>query len=92
MIVHCSFSFAAFSVVARHSSNKLGSALTPKIIANCSLLIVHSLRRSMPSASPRRSMALRAVQKFNNGSKVQRLRRSMALRAVQKFNLLIANC
>ena len=29
------FSFAAFSVVARHSSSKLGSTLTPKKIANC---------------------------------------------------------
>jgi len=29
------FSFAAFSVVARHSSSKLGSALAPKKIANC---------------------------------------------------------
>jgi hypothetical protein len=72
MIVHCSFSFAAFSVVARHSSNKLGSALTPKIIANCSLLIVHSLRRSMPSASPRRSK----VQQWFKGCAVQSLRRS----------------
>ena len=29
------FSFAAFSVVARHSTSKLGSALAPKKIANC---------------------------------------------------------
>ena len=52
---------------------------------------VPRLRRSMPSASPRRSKALRAVQKFK-GFAVQCLRRSMALRAVQKFNVFIVNC
>jgi len=45
LIVNCSSSFAAFSVVARHSSSQLGSALAPmencSKIAHCSLLIVH---------------------------------------------------